>query len=78
MKNGASIYSTESYISIIGFYPTEKIENFVFFQNFSQECNLFGFLASNLAKPLQGHTPGSSGGKAKAASLFFGPSLWKF
>ena len=43
MKNGASICSTESYISIIGFYPTEKIENFVFFRIFLTNATFSDF-----------------------------------
>ena len=46
-------------------------------KNLSFEDNLFIFRASNISKPLQGHTPGSSGGLAKAASLFFSPFFFK-
>src|SRR5882762_2936164 len=40
MKNGASICSTESYISIIGFYPTEKM---IFFRIFLRNATFSDF-----------------------------------
>src|SRR2546427_3896486 len=66
---GASIYSTKP--------APESSQADINPRRFGSKLasNLFVSRASNHTKPLLGHTPGSSRGIAKAASLFFIPIL---